>query len=72
MGTAPAVAFHSDSDEWLVRRMSKPNNGFGEWTLMGNDMLIYPVMPAGQSVTFAYLDKNCVKLFKRRQSAISL
>ena len=30
--------------------------------LIGNDMLIHPILAVGQSVTFAYLDKNCVRL----------
>lgn len=56
------LLFVSDTDEWLMRRMSNTPASFGEWTLLGSDMLIFPAIAVGQSVTFAYLDKNCVKL----------
>jgi len=56
------LRFIPDTDEWLVRRMSGDVTGFGEWTLLGHDMVFSPILAAGQSVSFVYLDKNCVKL----------
>jgi len=56
------LRFIPDTNEWLVRRLNGDINSWGEWTLVGDDMLIHPVMPVDQSVTFAYLDKNCVRL----------
>ena len=56
------LRFISDVDEWLVRRMNGDTTGWGEWALIGDDMLVYPVMSAGQSVSFVYLDKNCIRL----------
>jgi len=56
------LRFVADANEWLVRRISNDTSGWGEWTLLGGDMLIYPIMPVGQSVSFAYLDRNCVRL----------
>lgn len=56
------LLFIADSDEWLVRRMSNVPSSWGEWTLIGTDMLIYPPLAVGQSVKFVYLDKNCIKL----------
>jgi hypothetical protein len=56
------LSFIADTNEWLVRRMSGAAFSFSEYTLLGNSMLIYPALAAGQSVSFAYLDKNCVAL----------
>jgi hypothetical protein len=56
------LRFIPDTDEWLVRRLNGDLYSWGEWTLIGNEMLVYPVLQTGQAVTFAYLDKNCVKL----------
>jgi hypothetical protein len=54
--------FIADTNEWLMRRISQDTGVWGEWTLIGGDMLIVPTVPNGKSVTFAYLDKNCIKL----------
>jgi hypothetical protein len=56
------LCFVSDTDEWLFRRLNGEVDSWGEWTLIGNDMLIYPVVETGKAVTFAYLDKNCIEL----------
>jgi hypothetical protein len=42
--------------------MNNDTTGFGEWTLLGGDMVFSPILAAGQKVSFVYLDKNCVKL----------
>lgn len=54
------LAFIADTDEWLTRRMNGDVNPLGEWTLIGNDMLIYPVLADQQTAQFIYLDKNCI------------
>lgn len=57
------LVFIPDTDEWISRRMNGDVIAWGEWTIIGNEMHIYPVMPVGSSVSFVYLDKNCIKLF---------
>lgn len=56
------LQFIADADEWLMRRLRGQNFGWGEWTIIGNDMLIFPILSAGAAVSFVYLDKNCIKL----------
>ena len=56
------LQFIPDADEWLARRLSNQNVSWGEWTLLGGDMLVWPIMEIGKHVSFVYLDKNCVKL----------
>jgi len=56
------LRFIPDTDEWIMRRLNNELYSWGEWTIVGGDMLIYPIIPVGRAVTFAYLDKNCVKL----------
>ena len=56
------LQFIPDADEWLVRRMSNNSYSWGEFTLIGDDMLIWPIVPNGAGCSFVYLDKNCVKL----------
>lgn len=77
------MQFVADTDEWLQHRINADASGFGEWTLFGNQMHIYPVLrgpkPAviedpgppyvppevatiPEQATFAYMDKNCVRL----------
>jgi len=57
------LIFVNDTDDWLMRRMSGYIGGWGEWTLLGDNMLVYPAPAAGVTLRFAYLDKNCVRLF---------
>ena len=56
------LQFIPDADEWLVRRLNNETFSWGEWTIIGNEMLIHPIVPVGAGVSFVYLDKNCVKL----------
>jgi hypothetical protein len=55
------MRFVPDTDEWqppragLVHRLGRVDD-------LGGQMLIWPVMGAGVTATFAYLDKNCVTL----------
>jgi hypothetical protein len=56
------MRFVPDTNEWLHRRSRDVTDSFGEWTMMGGQLLVEPTLASGQSAYFAYLDKNCVKL----------
>jgi hypothetical protein len=56
------MLFIPNTDQWIQRRALNRFSAFGEWTIIGGQMLIWPVMGAGVTATFAYLDKNCVVL----------
>jgi hypothetical protein len=60
--TAQPMTFIADTDEWLWRRARNWVNSWGEWTLLGGQMLIQPVMGVGVTATFPYLSKNCITL----------
>lgn len=60
-GAAP-LQFIANSDEWLHRRLNNIANARGEWTIIGDQMHIFPVLGAGTSAAFVYLNKNCVAL----------
>lgn len=61
--TTTPMTFVPDTDEWLNRRASGDTHSNGEWTLLGGQMHIFPVLSVGQTAYFAYLDRNCVSLF---------
>lgn len=56
------MIFVPDTDEWLQRRALNRFSAWGEWTIIGGQMLIWPVMAVGVTATFAYMDKNAVAL----------
>ncbi len=56
------MVFIADTDEWLQRRASNQTDAWGEWTMYGGQMHIWPIMGVGVSARFSYLDKNCVAL----------
>jgi hypothetical protein len=56
------MRFIPNTDEWLNRRSRNYYDASGEWTLLGGQMLIAPVMGVGVSVYYPYLDKNCIDL----------
>jgi hypothetical protein len=56
------MQFIPNIDDWLQRRALQRISAWGEWTLMGPQMLIWPVMGTDVTATFPYLDKNCVAL----------
>ena len=60
--TSTPMRFVPDTDEWLNRRAREDTTGFGEWTMMGGQMHIFPALAADETAYFAYLDKNCVQL----------
>jgi hypothetical protein len=56
------MRFIPDPDEWLQRRAWNWTDAWGEWTMIGGQMLVWPVMGVGITARFLYLDKNCVAL----------
>jgi hypothetical protein len=60
--TLVPMRFIPDTDEWLNRRTRNYYDAHGEWTIIGGQILIVPVMGTGVSAYFAYLHKNCVSL----------
>lgn len=56
------MRFVADTDEWLNRRARNIYDAFGEWTILGGQILIVPAMSSGESAYFAYMSKNCVTL----------
>jgi len=55
------MRFIADTDEWMQRRAANWYDAWGEWTLLGEQILIQPVMGVGVTATFSYLDRYCVK-----------
>jgi len=60
--TQQPMSFIPDTDEWVRRRLSNESSAFGEWTILGGQMHIFPIMPVGVSAYYSYLDKNCIAL----------
>jgi hypothetical protein len=60
--TQQPMTFVPDLDQWMSRRAQGWYGPWGEWTMVGGQMLIQPVMGAGITATFAYIDKNCIAL----------
>jgi hypothetical protein len=57
-----AMRFIVNTDDWLRRRMAGSTDAWGEWTMFGGQMHLWPIMPVGVSATFTYMNKNCVNL----------
>jgi hypothetical protein len=60
--TQTPMTFVPDLDEWLIRRADDWNTAQGEWTMYGGQIHFWPMLEAGETAYFAYLDKNCVTL----------
>lgn len=60
--TQQPMRFFPDTDEWLQRRAANETDAWGEWTIYGNQLHVWPVMGVGVSARYIYLDKNCVSL----------
>jgi hypothetical protein len=61
--TVQPMTFIPDTDEWMNRRVSlADDNSWGEWTLLGGQMHIFPAMGVGTTAYFSYLNKNCISL----------
>jgi hypothetical protein len=57
------MLFIPDTDDWLRNRLAnRTYSGIGEWTLLGDSLVIQPPPGVGITATFAYLDRNCVSL----------
>jgi hypothetical protein len=56
------MRFIPNTDEWIQRRALNRFDPWGEWTILAGQMLIWPVMGAGITATFPYMDRNCVAL----------
>ena len=55
--------FIADIDEWMQRRARNWNEQpYGEWTMYGGQIHIWPIMAVGEHSYFTYLDKNCIDL----------
>ena len=66
--TQSPLRFISDSDEWMQRRAAGTNASYGEWTIMGGQMLIEPALAYGATARFAYLEQELHRA-RRRQYA---
>ena len=60
--TLTPMRFVPDTDEWMNRRARNYSDAWGEWTIIGNQMLIAPTLGATVTAYYAYLHKNCVAL----------
>jgi hypothetical protein len=59
------MTFVADHDEWIRNTRSEGWDsaiGGGSWTFSGGSLHLAPVLYLDEVVSFAYLDKNCVKL----------
>jgi hypothetical protein len=59
--TLQPARFVPDTDEWLQRRTANNTNSWGEWTIYGGQVHIWPIMGVNASARFSYLDKNAVE-----------
>jgi hypothetical protein len=60
--TQQPMTFVPDTDQWMQNRLANHSSAFGEWTKLGGEMHIHPIMSVGVSAYYTYLDKNCIKL----------
>jgi hypothetical protein len=54
------MRFVPDTDQWLNRRNRNIYGAWGEWTIMGGQILIAPAMGPDVTAYFPYLHKNCI------------
>jgi hypothetical protein len=60
--TQTPMTYINDTNAWVQRRNQPWTSAWGEWTMLGGQIVIYPVMAAGTNATFGYLNKNCIAL----------
>jgi hypothetical protein len=60
--TQQPMVFISDSDEWMQRRAAVESDAWGEWTMYGGKIHVWPAMGADVTAWFTYLDKNPIAL----------
>ena len=62
------MRFIADTDQWFQRRTANYSAPWGEWTIFGGQIHIWPIMAAPAGATPAttaritYLSKNCIAL----------
>lgn len=59
--TTGPLAFISDPDDWLRRGIQNHPLFGGEWMIENGEMHIRPALAVGETVTFYYLRKGCVR-----------
>jgi len=60
--TMQPMRFFPDTDEWMQRRAAGEADAWGEWTIYGGQMYIFPAMGGDTTARFTYLDRNPVAL----------
>jgi hypothetical protein len=61
--TQSPMRFVPDTDAWLRRRAEGwASSPWGEWTMMGGQMHIWPIISSGTTAWFAYMHRNCIQL----------
>jgi hypothetical protein len=60
--TLVPMRFIPDTDQWINRRARNIYDPYGEWMILGRQINIMPALGAGETATYAYLQKNCVAL----------
>lgn len=60
--TKQPMTFVADYEQWLNRRNDGLTHSQGEWTMVGNQVLIYPIMGAGVTAYYPYMHRNCIRL----------
>jgi len=60
--TQQPMVFVSDTDEWMQRRAAVESDAWGEWTMYGGQIHIWPALAVGVTASLTYLDKNIIAL----------
>jgi len=60
--TQQPMRFEPDTNEWVRRRNANEIDAWGEWTMLGGRIHIFPAMGVGVQATFVYLEKNPIAL----------
>jgi hypothetical protein len=60
--TQTPMQYIVDTNEWVQRRNQPWTSAWGEWTMLGGQIVIQPIMDVGVNATFGYLNKNCITL----------
>jgi len=60
--TQSPLRFVPNEDDWLRRRANNDTSSYGEWTMWGGQMHIFPALAAGATASFAYISKNSIAL----------
>jgi hypothetical protein len=60
--TQQPMRFEPDTNEWVRRRNANEIDAWGEWTMLGGRIHIFPAMGAGVQATYVYLEKNPIAL----------